>query len=57
MGLTDNDQAGREAKMKIQRDMSRMFKVVFPRLSRKDVGDMSVEDIKTSVLPQLKGMY
>ena len=55
--LTDNDQAGREAKMKIQRDMSRMFKVVFPRLSRKDVGDMSVEDIKTSVLPQLKGMY
>ena len=55
--LTDNDQAGREAKMKIQRDMSRMFKVVFPRLSRKDVGDMSVEDIKTNVLPQLKGMY
>ena len=55
--LTDNDQAGREAKMKIQRDMSRMFKVVFPRLSRKDVGDMCVEDIKTSVLPQLKGMY
>jgi len=55
--LTDNDQAGREAKMKIQRDMSRMFKVVFPRLSRKDVGDMSVEDITTNVLPQLKGMY
>lgn len=29
--LTDNDQAGREAKIKIKRDMSRMFKLIFLR--------------------------
>jgi len=55
--LTDNDQAGRESKMQIQRQMSRMFKVIFPRMSRKDVGDMTVAQIEESILPQLKGMY
>jgi len=55
--LTDNDQAGRESKIQIQRQMSRMFKVVFPRMSRKDVGDMTVKQIKEDILPQLKGMY
>ena len=37
--------------------MSRMFKVVFPRMSKKDIGDMSVTQIETDILPQLKGMY
>ena len=55
--LTDNDQAGRESKIQIQRQMSRMFKVVFPRMSRKDVGDMTVKQIREDILPQLKGMY
>ena len=55
--LTDNDQAGRESKIQIQRQMSRMFKVVFPRMSKKDIGDMSVTQIETDILPQLKGMY
>lgn len=55
--LTDNDQAGRESKVKIQREMSRMFKVIFPRMSTKDVGDMTVKQIEESILPQLGGMY
>lgn len=55
--LTDNDQAGRESKMQIQRQMSRMFKVIFPRMSRKDVGDMTTAQIKDTILPELKGMY
>ncbi len=55
--LTDNDQAGRESKVKIQRQMSRMFKVIFPRLSRKDVGDMNVKQISEDILPQLRGMF
>lgn len=55
--LTDNDQAGRESKMQIQRQMSRMFRVIFPRMPKKDVGDMSAKQIQESILPQLKGMY
>lgn len=55
--ITDNDQAGREARIKIQRSLSRMYSVTFPKLSNKDVGDMSVEDIKNNILIDLKGTY
>jgi DNA primase len=55
--LTDNDQAGRESKVKIQREMSRMFKVIFPRMSKKDIGDMTAKQIKEDILPQLEGMF
>jgi len=55
--LTDNDQAGRESKIQIQRQMSRMFKVIFPRMIKKDVGDMTAHQIREDILPQLKGLY
>lgn len=55
--LTDSDQAGREARIKIQRDLSRMYKLTFPRLSAKDIGDMSVKRIKDEILQSLKGTY
>ena len=55
--LTDNDQAGRESKVKIQRSLNRMFNLKFPRMSRKDVGDMSVNRIQEDILPQVKGLY
>ena len=35
--LTDNDQAGREAKIKIKRDLSRLFTLKFPKMSKKDI--------------------
>lgn len=53
--LTDNDQAGREAKMKIQRNLNRMFTVVFPKMERKDIGAYSVDNIKTKILTQING--
>jgi hypothetical protein len=34
-----------------------MFNLKFPTLSRKDVGDMTVEQIKKDILPQVKGLY
>ena len=55
--LTDNDQAGREAKMQIQRDLSRLFKIFFPRMKRKDIGDMTVKEIEDFILPQVQGTY
>ena len=55
--LTDNDQAGRESKVKIQRNLNRIFSLKFPRMSKKDIGAMSVQKIKEEILPQTKGLY
>ena len=55
--LTDNDQAGRESKMQIQRQLGRTFKLTFPKISTKDIGEMSIEQIKSKILPQVKGTY
>ena len=55
--LTDNDQAGRESKTQLYRQLSRMFKLEFPRLLRKDIGDMSIDQIKDTVLTQVRGAF
>lgn len=55
--LTDNDQAGRESKIQLQRQLSRMYKLTFPKFSAKDIGEMSVSQIKDKILPQIKGFY
>lgn len=55
--LTDNDQAGRESKVEIKRNLGRMYKLIFPSIRSKDVGDMQVSDIKDNILPSLKGLY
>jgi len=53
--LTDNDQAGRESKTQLQRQLNRMYKLTFPKLVAKDIGDMSIDQIKEKILPQVKG--
>lgn len=53
--LTDNDQAGRESKIQLQRQLNRMYKLTFPKFATKDIGEMSVDQIKEKVLPQIKG--
>jgi len=55
--LTDNDQAGREAKIKIKREYNRLFTLKFPKMSRKDIGDMPIEVIQNDILSDLKGLY
>ena len=55
--LTDNDQAGRESKVQIQRQLGRMYKLTFPKIPTKDIGEMTVDQIKNKVLPQIKGSY
>lgn len=55
--LTDDDQAGRESKFKIQRQFSRMLSLKFPMLSKKDIGEMSIEQVKELILPQVRGCY
>ena len=34
-----------------------MYKLIFPRLSNKDIGDMDVKTIKSEILSNLKGYY
>jgi len=55
--LTDNDQPGREAKMKIKREFSRFFNLVFPEMHSKDLGSNTPETIQTNILTNLKGYY
>jgi 5S rRNA maturation endonuclease (ribonuclease M5) len=53
--LTDNDQAGRESKIQLQRQLGRFYRLTFPQLSHKDVGDMSIKQIKQDILSQIRG--
>lgn len=55
--LTDNDQAGREGRIKIQRELNRMFKLVYPPMTKKDIGDMTVKTIQKNILVNLRGLY
>ena len=55
--LTDNDQAGRESKIKINRDLGRLFNLFFPATYGKDLGDTSIGKIKKEILKDLKGCY
>jgi hypothetical protein len=32
-----------------------MYKLTFPKLVAKDVGDMSIDQVKEKILPQIKG--
>lgn len=55
--LTDNDQAGREGRMKIQRDLNRMFNLIYPPMLKKDIGDTSVKKIQKHILPHVEGLF
>jgi DNA primase len=55
--LTDNDQPGRESKMKIKREFGRFFNLIFPEMKTKDLGNTSPEKLKTGILKDLKGHY
>jgi len=56
--LTDHDQPGREAKIKIQRKYDRMFRLIFPKVpTRRDVAQMAPDKIKSTILKDLRGLY
>jgi DNA primase len=55
--IMDNDQAGKEARVQLQRQLNRSYKLIFPRLSAKDLGDMPTEDIHSQILSKLEGTY
>lgn len=55
--LTDNDAAGREAKIKIKREFNRLFTLIFPQMHSKDLGNLLVEKLQVDILSGLKGLY
>ena len=56
--LLDNDQPGREAKAELKRKYGRYYHLVFPKTgTRRDVGQMSPDEIREKILPNIEGMY
>lgn len=55
--LTDNDSAGREAKIEIKREFNRLFRLIFPPMYSKDLGNLTVNKLQTDILKGLKGLY
>ncbi|SVA26288.1 uncharacterized protein METZ01_LOCUS79142 [marine metagenome] len=54
--LTDSDEAGNKAFSQIVKKCGRRFNYSRPLISKKDVGDMPIEQIKEELYPQLKGL-
>ena len=52
--LTDNDQAGRESKIKIKREFKRYFNLVFPSMQSNDIGNLIDSQVQT-LLKDLRG--
>lgn len=55
--LTDSDEAGNKAYNKILKLCGRRFNYYRPTISHKDVGDMTVDQIKEELIPQIKGIF
>ena len=53
--LTDNDEAGKKARVSIRKKCKRTFNILEIDLSTKDVGEMSVEQINEELKPKLEG--
>lgn len=55
--LTDNDDAGRIAANSIKQKGGRRFNYFIPKISKKDIGEMSIEDINNELKPQIEGLF
>ena len=55
--LTDSDEAGNKACSQIIKKCGRRFNYYRPNISTKDVGDMSIDQLKNELHPQLKGLF
>ena len=52
--LTDNDNAGEKAKQTIRERLGRICKIIEPQIPAKDVGEMTVEEIRQMIVPQIQ---
>lgn len=52
--LMDNDEAGKQASIKIKQKCIKTYNMYFPQISKADVGDMTCEEIKTEIIEYIK---
>ena len=55
--ITDNDEAGRKCFNKIRDNLKNRYNIVNIIPTKKDVGEMTVNEIHKMILPQMKGYY
>jgi 5S rRNA maturation endonuclease (ribonuclease M5) len=55
--LTDTDEAGEKAAEGIKNKGGRRFNYYRPKISKKDIGEMTIEEINTELKPQIKGLF
>lgn len=55
--LTDSDEAGQKAASGILNKCGRRFNYFIPKISSKDIGEMTVEQIENELKPQIKGLF
>lgn len=55
--LTDSDEAGQKALNGIINKCGRRFNYYTPKISTKDIGEMSVQQIEKELKPQIEGLY
>jgi 5S rRNA maturation endonuclease (ribonuclease M5) len=55
--LTDTDEAGEKAAQGIINKGGRRFNYFRPIISKKDIGEMTIEEIETELKPQMKGLF
>jgi len=55
--LTDSDEAGQKAAEGIKNKGGRRFNYYTPTISKKDIGEMTIEEIETELKPQIQGLF
>ena len=55
--LTDSDEAGQKARQSIVKKCGRRFNYYTPKISSKDIGDMTIEQVEQELKPQIKGLF
>lgn len=54
--ITDNDDAGESARVQIDKKCSKIYNIKHIRISKNDIGDMSIEEINREIKPNI-GIY
>lgn len=55
--LTDTDEAGQKALQSILKKCGRRFNYCIPKISSKDIGEMTIEQVEQELKPQIKGLF
>ena len=55
--ISDNDKAGQKARISIRKKCEGKLEVVDIMIESKDIGEMSIQNIRDKIRPQIEGLY